>query len=173
MTACRGSAINIGTKMNVIVNIGSNLGNTRLNLSRAMAAIVNRFGDIERSHAMDSEPWGFESPHRFLNVCIMFATDLAPAEVHEILRGIEADISPAAHRAPDGSYADRLIDIDIVAIDDMVIDTPELQVPHPRLPERDFFLKPLAEIAPGWRHPVNGMSPDEMLALLPPIQQPS
>lgn len=111
--------------------------------------------------------------HRFLNVCIMFATDLAPAEVHEILRGIEADISPAAHRAPDGSYADRLIDIDIVAIDDMVIDTPELQVPHPRLPERDFFLKPLAEIAPRWRHPANGMSPDEMLALLPPRQQPS
>lgn len=172
MTACRGSAINIGTKMNVIVNIGSNLGNTRLNLSRAMAAIVNRFGDIEMSHAMDSEPWGFESPHRFLNVCIMFATDLAPAEVHEILRGIEADISPAAHRAPDGSYADRLIDIDIVAIDDMVIDTPACRC-HIRDFERDFFLKPLAEIAPGWRHPVNGMSPDEMLALLPPRQQPS
>lgn len=153
--------------MNVIVNIGSNLGNQRLNLSKAMAAIVNTYGDIEMSHAVESEPQGFESSHKFLNVCIMFATEQTPAEVHAALRGIERRISPASHRNPDGSYADRMIDIDIVAIDDMVIDTPELQVPHPRLAERAFFLKPLEEIAPGWRHPVSGLSATEMLAALP------
>lgn len=154
--------------MNVIVNIGSNLGNPRLNLSKAMAAIVNTYGDIEMSHVLESEPWGFESPRKFLNVCIMFATEQSPNEVRTTLRGIERKISPASHRNPDGSYADRIIDIDIVAIDDKVIDTPELTVPHPRLAGRYFFLKPLEEIAPGWRHPQTGLSPSEMLAALPP-----
>lgn len=157
--------------MNVIVNIGSNLGNPRLNLSKAMAAIVNTYGDIEMSHAMESAPQGFESAHRFLNVCIMFATEQSPDEVFATLREIEKRISPDSHRNADGSYADRLIDIDIVAIDNLVIDTPELTVPHPRLAERAFFLKPLAEIAPGWHHPATGLTADEMLLRLSPREE--
>ena len=140
----------------IFVNIGSNLGDRRLNLSRAMRAIGEEFGDFEISHVVESEPWGFDSTHSFLNVGMMFQSDLEPLDILHRLQAIERSISPASHRNPDGSYADRIIDIDIVAIDVVKdgrpellrIDTPELTVPHPRLKERDFFLRPLLELAP-------------------------
>lgn len=153
--------------MNYIINIGSNLGDLKLNLSRAMAAVHHEFGAFEMSHAVTSGAQGFESAHRFMNVCMMFASDLTPEEVLDRLQAIERKISPAPHRNADGTYRDRVIDIDIVAIDDCVIETERLTVPHPRLAERAFFLEPLAEIAPGWRHPVTGLSPAEMLMSLP------
>ena len=137
----------------VFVNIGSNLGNRRLNLSRAMRAIGEEFGEYEISHVVESEPWGFDSTHSFLNVGMMFFSDLEPLEILHRLQAIERSISTESHRKADGTYADRIIDIDIVAIDYLQINTPELTVPHPHLLEREFFLRPMAELAPGWRHP--------------------
>jgi len=163
-----------------IINIGSNLGDRRLNLSRAMRAVGMEFGDFEMSHAVEAKPEGFDSTRgekkrvffpptrRFLNVSMLFQSDLEPQQVLERLQEIEKKISPAPHRNPDGSYRDRIIDIDIVAIDDMVIDTPTLKVPHPRLAERRFFLEPLKEIAPQWKHPASGLTARQMLAMLPP-----
>ena len=150
-----------------IINIGSNLGDRRLNLSRAMRAVGMEFGDFEMSHAVESEPAGFDSPHRFLNIAMLFRSDLEPEEVLAMLQSIEKSISPEAHRDADGAYRDRMIDIDIIAVDDRVIDTPTLQVPHPRLAERRFFLQPLMEIAPQWKHPVSGLTARQMLAKLP------
>lgn len=152
--------------MYYIINIGSNLGDRRLNLSRAMAAVMRHFGQLEMSHVVETEPHGFDSPNKFLNVGIMFRSELAPEEVLEVLKGIEQDISPASHRTPDGGYADRVIDIDMIAADDVTMDTPELSLPHPRLAERDFFLVPLEEIAPQWRHPATGLTATEMLKKL-------
>lgn len=149
-----------------IINIGSNLGDRRLNLSRAMAAVMRQFGQLEMSHVVETEPWGYSSPNKFLNISLMFGSELEPVEVHSILKDMEREISPASHRNSDGSYADRLIDIDLVAADDIVIDTPELTLPHPRLAERDFFLVPLEELAPSWRHPITGLTATEMLAAL-------
>lgn len=150
-----------------IINIGSNLGDRKLNLSKAMAFIHHEFGPFEMSHAVESLPQGFDSAHKFMNVCMMFASDLTPEEVLDRLQGIEKRISPAAHRNDDGSYRDRAIDIDIIAIDDKVIDSERLTIPHPRMAERRFVLAPLEEIAPGWRHPRTGLSAAEMLATLP------
>lgn len=147
----------------VLLNIGSNLGNRRLNISRALRAIASVFGDFEMSHVVESAPLGFDSTNNFLNVGVAFATDLEPGELLSELQKIEKSISPASHRTADGGYADRVIDIDIVAIDDLVIDTPDLKVPHPGLPERDFFLLPMEELVPGWRNPLNGLTPTEML----------
>ena len=154
--------------MYCIINIGSNLGDRRLNLSRAMRAVGMEFGDLDMSHGLESKPSGFYSTRRFLNVSMLFQSDLEPQQVLEKLQEIENKISPAPHRNPDGSYRDRIIDIDIVAIDDMVIDTPTLKVPHPRLAERRFFLEPLKEIAPQWKHPASGLTARQMLAMLPP-----
>lgn len=151
-----------------IINIGSNLGDRRLNLSRAMRAVGMEFGDFEMSHTVESAPAGFDSPHRFLNLSMLFQSDLEPMEVLGKLQEIEHNLSPESHRNPDGTYRDRIIDIDIVAIDDMTIDSPELKVPHPRLAERRFFLEPLKEIAPQWKHPATGLTARQMLALLPP-----
>lgn len=154
-----------------IINIGSNIGDRRLNLSRAMRAVGMEFGDFEMSHAVESKPAGFDSPHRFLNVAMLFQSDMQPQEVLERLQSIEKSLSPEPHRNPDGTYRDRLIDIDIVAIDDLTINTPTLTVPHPHLADRRFFLEPLKEIAPQWKHPVSGLTARQMLAILP-IENP-
>lgn len=150
----------------VLVNIGSNIGNRRLNLSRAMRAIGEEFGNFEISHVVESAPWGYDSTNSFLNLGIAFTTELTPMELLHRLQEIERSISPASHRNPDGTYADREIDIDIIAIDREIIAEVELKVPHPRLAERRFVLEPLAELAPGWRHPLTGLTPMEMLMKL-------
>ena len=154
--------------MYCIINIGSNLGDRRLNLSRAMRAVGMEFGDFEMSHAVGSKTCGLGATRRLLHVSMGLESDREPHQVRGKLQEIENKISPAPHRNPDGSYRDRIIDIDIVAIDDMVIDTPTLKVPHPRLAERRFFLEPLKEIAPQWKHPASGLTARQMLAMLPP-----
>ncbi len=146
--------------------MGSNLGNRRLNLSRAMNRISREFGPYELSHVVETPAWGYVSGNDYLNVCMMFASDLEPEEILHKLQSIEHELSPDPHRTPEGNYADRLLDIDIIAIDEKRIDTPELHVPHPRLPQRRFFLEPLAETAPEWRHPDTGLTAAEMLAAL-------
>ena len=152
--------------MYAIINIGSNLGDRRLNLSRALAAVMREFGDLEMSHTVETEAAGYESANKFLNVSLMFQTDLEPQALLERLQAIEKSINKTPHRHADGSYRDRELDIDIVALDDLVIDTPTLQVPHPRLAERPFFLTPLEEIAPAWTHPVTGLTATQMLQLI-------
>lgn len=150
----------------VIVNIGSNLGNRPLHLSRAVAALGRAFGNIETSHAVESEPWGFDSTAAFLNIGAAFFTDLEPEGVLDMLQEIERSLSTVPHRTAAGAYADREVDIDIVAIDRLEIDTERLTVPHRHLAERRFFLEPLAELAPGWEHPATGETAYAMLLKL-------
>lgn len=150
----------------VFINIGSNLGQRRLNLSRAMKAVGDEFGPYEISHVVESEPWGFESPNKFLNLGMMFRSPLGPEQIMQCLLDIERRLSPGAHRDADGNYVDRAVDIDLIAIDRMVCDTPGLTLPHRHLAERDFFLVPLEELAPGWTHPVTGLTPSQMLERL-------
>lgn len=152
--------------MHVFINIGSNIGNRRMNLSRAIAAIEKEFGYFELSHTVDTEPEGFDSDHRFLNVGMMFISDLEPVEILHKLQAIERSISPASHRNADGSYADREIDIDIIAIDEIKMESEELLLPHPRMDRRRFVLEPLAELAPGWRHPDSSLTASQLLANL-------
>lgn len=163
--------INIAPTMYYIINIGSNLGDRRLNLSRAMRRVGIEFGEFEISHAMESTPWGFESEHPFLNIAMIFQSPLPPEDVQKKLQAIEKDLCKHPHRKSDGSYADRELDIDIVAIDDLIITTPELTIPHPRLEEREFFLQPLAEIAPSWQHPVSHLTASEMLTNLQRVKK--
>ena len=139
--------------MHYFVNIGSNLGVRALNISRAVRAIESRFGYFEISKMMESEPQGFDSVNLFSNVA-------------EILQEIERELNPTPHRYADGSYSDRVLDIDIMAVDEMQINTPRLKVPHPRLAERKFFLQPFAELAPLWRHPATGLTCEQMLTRL-------
>ncbi len=128
------------------INIGSNLGNRLMNLTRAVSAIEKRFGWFELSHHIESEPWGFNSKNKFLNVGMAFISELQPLEVLHILQEVEASINPSSHRNADGSYRDRVIDIDIMAVDGVEMSTPELTLPHPHLEERPFFLEPYNEL---------------------------
>ncbi len=152
--------------MKYYLNLGSNLGNRLLHLTRAMKAIGEEFGPYEVSHAVESDPWGFNSTNRFTNIGLTIESDEYPEEVLRKLQAIEKGISPRGHRRWDGSYNDREIDIDIMATDGEPFDSQTLHIPHPHLPKREFFLKPLAELAPECHHPKTGLTASEMLETL-------
>lgn len=156
--------------MNYFLNIGTNIGDRRDNLYRAVVALTAGNGGSALSHILESEPWGFESANRFLNVGLWIESNLDPQSMLDRIHEIERQLGSKAHRDEHGGYIDRLVDIDIMAIDDLVIDTPTLQVPHPHLPERDFFLCPMMELAPDWCHPVTGLTARQMLEMMPPTR---
>ena len=134
----------------IYVNIGSNLGDRKVLIERALDKIGETFGYYCKSGFVESEPWGFESTNRFLNVGVAFKSALPPEIILDKLQDIEKDISKISHRDARGNYTDREIDIDIMAIDMMRYESERLKVPHPHLMERDFFLIPLRELAPEW-----------------------
>ena len=149
------------------LNIGSNIGDRRDNLYRAVVALAAcSGGDCAVSPIVESEPWGFESDNRFMNLGVCLQSTMSPGEMLDRIHEIERSLGSASHRDAQGGYVDRLVDIDIVAIDDLVIDSPSLQVPHRHLPERDFFLIPMQHLAPEWRHPVTGLTAAQMLEKL-------
>lgn len=138
--------------MTAYVNIGSNKGNRRENLSRAIALLD--FPGLRVSETVETAPWGFESSRSFLNVGVAFETDLGPEALLLKLLEIQNTVDPSPHRDASGAYIDRAVDIDLVAVDDLVVETPALTLPHPRMHLRDFVLIPMAELAPDWRHPL-------------------
>ena len=139
------------------------MGDRRDNLYRAVVALAAGTSGCAVSHIVESEPWGYDSDNRFLNVGLKLSSGIDPHEMLERIHRIERRLGSASHRDDEGRYIDRLVDIDIMAIDDMVIDSSTLQVPHPHLPERDFFLRPMMELAPEWSHPLTGLTAGEML----------
>ena len=150
------------------LNIGSNIGDSRAIIARAIALIerdIARAGTLRASQAVVSEPWGFRSDNRFINAGAEMLTDLSPQLLMERIKSIETELGATPHRNPDGSYRDRNIDIDIIHLGDMVIDTPTLTVPHPRMHEREFVLRPLAELSPQWRHPLLQLTALQLLLL--------
>lgn len=129
------------------LNIGSNLGDRRANLEAAISAVEAELGvRARRSDIVESEPWGFHSDHAFLNIGIAVETDLTPLQLLSRLQRIERSLGSGSHRNPDGSYADRLVDIDIMDIDGFTSSSKRLTVPHPHLFDRDFFLQPYNQL---------------------------
>ena len=131
------------------LNIGSNKGDRRGLIDRAIALVSSRAGTVLAiSRPVGSAPWGFDSPNTFLNVGINIDTPLDPLTLLDQLQAIERTISPGPHRNPDGTYRDRAIDIDIIAYEGVTIDTPRLTIPHPHARQRPFVMTPLLEIWP-------------------------
>jgi len=155
--------------MTVHLNIGTNIGRRHANLRQAAAALSLRLpGRMTLSEPVETEPWGFSSVNRFLNqgVAIELDEPLDPLALLDRVQEAERSISAASHRTADGSYADRVIDIDVIAVDGVVMDHPRLTLPHPRMHLREFVLIPMAETAPGWVHPILGLTPGQMLQRL-------
>lgn len=139
----------------VYLGLGTNIGNRRGNMVKAAALLAERVGDIlALSGSMETEPWGFESENLFLNAAIKMETPLTPDELLSATQAIEREMG--REKKSDGSYHDRVIDIDILLYDNRVIEQPGLIVPHPLMQERLFVMAPLAEIAPFERHPLLG-----------------
>ena len=139
----------------VYLGLGTNIGNRRGNLVKAAALLAEWVGDIlALSGFMETEPWGFESENLFLNAAIKMETPLTPDELLSATQAIEREMG--REKKSDGSYHDRVIDIDILLYDNRVIEQLGLIVPHPLMQERLFVMAPLAEIAPFERHPLLG-----------------
>lgn len=130
----------------VYLGLGSNLGDCRKNLERAIRLIGDRVGLVTRqSSFIETEPWGFESPNKFMNAVILCETTRSPREVLLLTQQIERDMG-RMKKSVSGGYADRAIDIDILLYDDVTIDEPDLKIPHPLMHQRDFVMIPLKEV---------------------------
>ena len=130
----------------VYLSLGTNLGNRKRNIREAIDKIGEQIGVVERQSALyETTPWGYSSPNDFINSCVMVLTAMAPRQVLEATQRIEQEMG-RIQKSVNGEYHDRIIDIDILMIDDLVIDEPDFKIPHPLMEERDFVMKPLKEI---------------------------
>ena len=130
----------------VYLSLGTNLGNRKRNIREAIDKIGEQIGVVKRQSALyETQPWGYSSPNDFINACVLVLTPMAPRQVLEATQRIEREMGRTL-KSVDGEYHDRIIDIDILMIDDLVIDEPDFHVPHPLMEKRDFVMKPLKEI---------------------------
>ncbi len=145
----------------IYLNIGSNKGDRLSNIERAVALVVQHpllsEARLRRAPIVYSEPAGYASDAEFANLGITLdypdtATLPDPYDILAATQAIEREIAPdSPHRNPDGSYRDRVVDIDIIAMDGVTVDSPTLIIPHPRAEARAFVMEPMAFLAPQWR----------------------
>ena len=128
------------------LSLGSNLGDRHATMQQAILLLDSQAGTVDRvSSAIETEPWGFESANKFLNMCVRITTTLSPEQLLATTKDIELQLGRTT-KSVNGQYHDRPIDIDILTYDDIHINTPSLTLPHPYMHERDFVMIPLREI---------------------------
>ena len=135
----------------VYLSIGSNKGNRSVLINKAIDEIEKKVGIIiSRSSIYQSKSWGFDS-NDFYNLCLLIDTDIMPKSLLINLKRIEKSMG---REDVDGSYSDRLIDIDILFYDNITTDSEDLKIPHPKIEIRKFVLVPMLEIADDYVHPI-------------------
>lgn len=139
----------------VYLSIGGNLGNRKQNLEKCKSEIDLQIGQIQQESSIyESEAWGFDHPRNFYNQVISIQTDKNTEDILRIAQGIEKDLGRIRSEHKAQAYEGRTMDIDILLIDDLIINSEKLIVPHPHMHERNFVIIPLTEIAPQFIHPV-------------------
>ncbi len=148
--------------VDVCIALGSNIGDRLENLKQGLTKLEAVSELIAWSPVYETAPKYVTDQPAFLNMTARGETDLKPRELLDKLKAFERELG----RTEGERYGPRVIDLDIIFYGRMVIDEPGLRVPHPRIAERDFVLRPLADIANDWRHTETGKSASEMLVEL-------
>jgi 2-amino-4-hydroxy-6-hydroxymethyldihydropteridine diphosphokinase len=147
----------------VFLGIGTNLGNRESNLEQAVVRIEEYVGPVlDSSSIYETEPWGFQAKDEFLNKVVKVETELTPSEILERILIIESIMGRVRSKE---RYSSRLIDIDILICEDMIIDEENLKIPHRLLHQRRFVLVPLCEVASDMIHPVLKKSISDLLEI--------
>lgn len=138
------------------LSFGTNLGDRKKNLAQAVNTLNDRpdLAVLRTSGIYETAPWGLTDQPDFLNMVAEIATSISPGELLERVKKLERDMG----REDGPRFGPRLIDVDILLLEDQVVDEPDLQVPHISLHERAFVLVPLAELAPDLVHPLLGVT---------------
>jgi len=144
----------------IYIALGTNLGERMNNLRTAITTLSPDVTVLAESHVYETPPWGFEDQPAFLNMVAKAETGLEP----EVLLGYLKQIEVKLGREKTVRWGPRLIDLDILFYDDLIIESPPLVIPHPRLHERAFVLVPLVDVAPEVVHPVFQMNVSNLLA---------
>jgi 2-amino-4-hydroxy-6-hydroxymethyldihydropteridine diphosphokinase len=144
------------------LSLGSNIGNRETNLRKAFIHI-SKLGEIRGSHIYRTEAWGRNHIPEFLNACIYIKTELDINRLFQSLRSIENKMG----RKRNEKWGSRIIDIDLLLVDQLIFKRPELEIPHPYLKERNFYLKPLHEITKEEIEPISGKKIENLLADCP------
>lgn len=147
----------------VYIGLGSNMGDRLEHLHQALTRLDTLFELDQLSPVYETPPKYVEDQSPFLNMAVGGETSLNPLQLLAKLKEIESEIG----RVPsDERYGPRVIDLDILFFGDSVVAQPELAIPHPLMSEREFVLRPLADIAAGFCHPLSGLTVVQMLAAL-------
>ena len=147
-------------KHTIYLALGTNLGDRRANLRNAIAALPPAVQVTAESPVYQTAPWGYADQPDFLNQVVQAATDFSPARLLTHLKNIETNLG----RTPTFRYGPRVVDLDILFYDNLILNSPDLTIPHPRISARAFVLVPLADLAPRLRHPVSGEIISNLLA---------
>ena len=143
----------------IYLGLGSNLDDRLANLRAAVKRLPPQVTLLGESAVYETPAWGVEDQPGFLNMVVRGETELAPAALRDHVKRIEGEVG----RTPTYRWGPRIIDIDILLYDDLIMDSPSLVIPHPQMHKRPFVLVPLAAIAPDVVHPALGIPIRQLL----------